>query len=665
MAESVFGKKSVGQKVRDEIEARSTSQGLLWSAKRFPWISIKSLSAEEGAYAILTSRTTDKLYWVDGSGRSVRPKPAVTGVAVKKQGELGTTRKATISITCFDDIQLEELQKSFLIPGVGCRVEWGWNQDCSGNQSPGPVGNPLTDPDAQVIADIRKQADTSTAYDGLQGIIANFSFNLTKSNTWECSVEVIAAAEAFSRASAIVQPDNCNTCARSYTGPDKKETIQSRSLLYTFLMDCFTDIERAQRIYQPALERVAKMDDNGTTISEFRYPGVDRDQNGGEESGFWNGVQSVFASIFGTEETPEVYISWPTFEAAINLFAIPTTKQGEYSIGRLASPMDTKISYNSWLMSSDPRVCLLLGNQKTYFSFQGIERSGGDSHELVPPQPRSICLNHIMVNVIYLMSVVRDLENGDSEQMSIHNLVTTVLNRINGVCGDMWDFQLINRTDVQSLRGPVLAVVDSKDYEADTVLVIPANPADSVVRDLKLEMKMTEQMKSQALFANGVQQATTTVGKGGCGANGFRLFGINTARSLNKAAPKAEKPPECHCDEGSKEAEKELTLFEWLNKLSEAVDDNNVSGLRNALIKKYAEYIKTGDDAHCKGMILPFEFGITLDGIGGFKFGQMITCNRIPSQVRDNYDWQVTTVEHNITVNDWTTTINTVCRFKA
>ena len=64
-------------------------------------------------------------------------------------------------------------------------------------------------------------------------------------------------------------------------------------------------------------------------------------------------------------------------------------------------------------------------------------------------------------------------------------------------------------------------------------------------------------------------------------------------------------------------------------------------------------------------MVLPFEFSFTLDGIGGFAFGQMVSCDRIPLEVREAYNFQVTSVEHSLTPNDWTTTVNTICRYKS
>jgi hypothetical protein len=55
-------------------------------------------------------------------------------------------------------------------------------------------------------------------------------------------------------------------------------------------------------------------------------------------------------------------------------------------------------------------------------------------------------------------------------------------------------------------------------------------------------------------------------------------------------------------------------------------------------------------------------FSATITGIGGFRWGQNVTCDRIPEEMRKVVRYQVTTVEHNVTPDDWVTTINTVAR---
>jgi hypothetical protein len=107
----------------------------------------------------------------------------------------------------------------------------------------------------------------------------------------------------------------------------------------------------------------------------------------------------------------------------------------------------------------------------------------------------------------------------------------------------------------------------------------------------------------------------------------------------------------------------------------------NVTACRTSLIESYnltdqdfvisrilpdsSKFVGSGANRqHCKGVPLPFNFSFTVDGIGGFEFGQMVSSDRIPPQIRKNFEWQITTVEHSITVNDWTTNVNTVCRYK-
>ena len=69
-----------------------------------------------------------------------------------------------------------------------------------------------------------------------------------------------------------------------------------------------------------------------------------------------------------------------------------------------------------------------------------------------------------------------------------------------------------------------------------------------------------------------------------------------------------------------------------------------------------------GISAYCASAALPMKFSATLTGIGGFRWGQTVTCDRLPDDMKRLSKYQVTTVEHDISPDDWTTTINTVAR---
>lgn len=66
-------------------------------------------------------------------------------------------------------------------------------------------------------------------------------------------------------------------------------------------------------------------------------------------------------------------------------------------------------------------------------------------------------------------------------------------------------------------------------------------------------------------------------------------------------------------------------------------------------------------------ILLPISLGITLDGIEGFEFGNLITTDWLPTKYFDNnqnprISFIITNVTHTITPNDWVTELETQCR---
>ena len=208
---------------------------------------------------------------------------------------------------------------------------------------------------------------------------------------------------------------------------------------------------------------------------------------------------------------------------------------------------------------------------------------------------------------------------------------------------------------------PTLSVVDIRKFEPAPVYKIPSLPGNSVIRDLKLDMQLTGAMKSQALYSNGAKQNASGAK---CDTVAFRPFGLAGDGAIkDNAKPRAADPPPCDC-ETSKQAGKseEKTQREIFDEMYACVDN----GTTGAAVSNVAEKTNGEDDVDekCSGVPLPFDFGFTCDGVGGFVFGQTITSDRIPPAIASAFDFQITTVEHEINVQDWTTTVSTVARFK-
>ena len=143
----------------------------------------------------------------------------------------------------------------------------------------------------------------------------------------------------------------------------------------------------------------------------------------------------------------------------------------------------------------------------------------------------------------------------------------------------------------------------------------------------------------------------------------FRAFGLSGGgyfKNLAKPQQKAEIPPSPCGGEEDKPAE----LSDLLDEIEDGVTDEACESAATRLHEMYEELAKKEAAANkpgqCQGILLPFDFGFTLDGISGFRWGTGISSTRIPQALKDALVWQITAAEHTVTANDWVTTITTV-----
>lgn len=637
MSSKLFGGKSVPGSVRAEIAARSGPRAIQWNAKKFPWIHVMSCSADCGLK--LTSQF-GPLY----EAGYKRPKPTVSKVSVKKQGELGTTRKATVGIVAYTDEQLVQLQACFFIPGMTVRVQWGWSVSATGVNAPAPITGCM--PDARAVCQMNAMsAGNPGAYEGLQGVVGNFKYGLTQEGYWDCEVEVIAASNAVATARMDTHDDD--DCAREYkqTDPktgDEKEVVAKRSSLYTKFFDLIHEFNVARGVIASTVGPIAA---GGAQIYKMRFEGEDRNEIGGSEQSFWS---------FGNYDTEEPFVSYGTLEAMINAYCIPTnggpSSPDKFVVGMIRSD-DIRLPATPSLDSTDPRICILNGGP---YSSQMLS-DGAKGPTAV--SGNEVILNNIMINVIFLCQEFDKVEKGDGLIMTF---IRNVLDRINKCCGGLWEFDFASSTEScdDPNRPPTVTVIDARKYKPGSTFSLPSLPDNSVLRDFKLDMKMTDQMKSQALYSNSSGQTT---GKSQCDLAKFEPFGL--VKGVDSAKPKAITKPKSDCGSSSAKA-KEPSLAELIAEVKDVVEDGTCSAAESAMAAAVAKEAGDSPAATCAGMVLPFEFSFTLDGMGGFRFGQLVTSDRIPSRVASKYDWQVTTSEHEVTIQDWTTTVQTVCRYK-
>jgi len=86
-----------------------------------------------------------------------------------------------------------------------------------------------------------------------------------------------------------------------------------------------------------------------------------------------------------------------------------------------------------------------------------------------------------------------------------------------------------------------------------------------------------------------------------------------------------------------------------------------------AALREYKMLLMNSKDpgtAKCfTGAPIPVTLSITMDGIKGFRAGNVFTISYLPKAYKDIV-FTVTKIQHTIQNNDWTTTLTTVCRLK-
>lgn len=722
---SYFQGKEVPKAVVDELKARSKQLAKVgsgdsrWAQSRQVWFKLTSLASVNGNTSIRSLSSKAPLQNIGNPNTALytapelRPnRPAVTSIKVTKQGQIGTSRKATVELTFFTDEQLAEWEPYLLVPGVSLRAEWGWSVGASEATQEEPILDSIV-LDSLASNAILEKVNKNPNYDGIQGPVTNFSYAV-EGDLWKVTVEFIGAATQL--ASQPINDANCGCACGEKDGEEEDTDIQLSNLEQNLL----------------AITRAGDEDISGATFTKLlasnpalrdlnfayvRFTGIDRTEKGEVDDGMMEGAERTTEEVFITLEALTILISRVTgtkrdgnsFINADGRFTFIDPSNSQYMV---VPTLDGDLP----TISVDPYVCLLPGQHEKLVGKTGLaneikeERNwlqaiGGLDIDTLKPRilkrnntidefynPSNSAegyIGKILVNIKHAYKVYKANESG-----TYSDFMLALLNDINDVTGNLWEFGVVNITDKQKKDANpyydnLLTIMDMKAAEKKTLVLQIRTKPDSynnptfapIARSISITSKLTDAMKSQALYGNA---ARGTKDVGNCEDRYTRLRGIGggvtkvdnqgrpyTEPSCTNTCVKSENPDK---DCGSSE-EKGLTPKSQFEKAMANLyfkrKDARVASAKEA----YKAYIATlnKDTAKpnpaCPTMAFPFELQLTLDGIGGFVWGQYITTDRLPNRYKagqtgkDQIVWQVTTVEHMIQPGKWETNISTLARY--
>lgn len=689
---NLFSPKAVPQATQDELNRRAgngtwnRSMGL-----NKTWIHMMSM-AENTPYEIASNL---KGFGDAYDAKYLRPKKTITSVKVSSKGAYGTTRRAIVELALYTDEILNEFSEAYLIPDMSVRLQWGWSSNVAGET---PTLYTEQSLDGVAIKTMNKQTANFPNYEGFQGRVVTWNIKLVPAeNVWEVSLELVGAADSVSETKITNVSSKCN-CEKEITGQtadgeDSSQTVvENSSTLSAALLELWDEPD-----YINTLK--ANLGGNGEWVAEtIKYPGFSRDETGQEDSG---GFMWIDADL----DAEETFISWGTAESLITRCSAQTWAKSNPSgfilDSRNAVLQVPKQEKGRWF-SADPRVCILPGGGLTFeepvewtdpivtagtvalaivtlgasAAVTGIgsgDANYGKSSGNCFIDDYRIRLTDIRVSTIHLLKRMKEFEQGEE---SVMKFIQTLLDDINKACGSVWEFAVIDITDEETALsgGPTqLGIVEVNSPELVSDFQFLATPGKGgFCREINLDLKMTDAMKTQALYGSGAGNKKLPA-TAPC-ASKFALLTKDLKKSKGKLdAPDV--PPDGHCANGDKcnenNGEDQGHITE---RLGSEVVGVNIDGAKKYLKEQKAlaeqetldkkSRTSNSPSAYCASTMLPLNFSAVVSGIGGFHWGQSVTCDRLPEDIRALTQYQVTAVEHSISVDDWTTTINTVARLK-
>ena len=671
-----FSLTAVPAGTQNELKARGDRQWDPSLGQAKTWIHIMSLAEGKTTTSVISTFED-----FAGAYANNRPKYVVNSFKISAKGEFGTTRQGSLSMTIFDDDSFNNIADAYCIPEMSVRVQFGWSVDSNGAAAPAPYTDAAlndTGLDSVAIKGMFDLAAASAIYEGYQGRVVGWDVKYKADvSAWDLTLDLVGAADSISETGLDYSSADCQ-CKKEITGEAAEQAAESTDVFgVATIVEQTSEFEGvAIQLYEdPAsLGSIASLKDAPNLLAEeIAYPGFSRDRDGTEDSDSW-------FTIAADLDARETFVSWGTVEAMFTrcsgqIFCegAPSSYVIDSSGVELKVPTTDKPSL--WF-SADPRVCILPGGGLLFqdpVATGGVSVVGaffdlfqGNSYGDEYPRPSGNCftspnsvkLVDIMVSTVHLNKRIKEFLNGDVKMMQGLN---TLLKDINVAVGGVWELECIDVSLNKGVPGLVnLAVVDVNDSEGVPSFTFVTQAGSGFCRDVQIDFKPSDGMKNQALYGN--QNNKNSSGTGGACSSRFMVYSMDGARNLGmKQNPDGSHPPTCNTDTCNPSNANEHPI----DALSKKVVQTTVNGALNYLReqKRLGDVKRLSEKGeYCNSPILPIGLGVTVSGIGGFRWGQGVTCDRLPPDVANRLKWQVTAVEHSISPDDWTTTIKTVGR---
>ncbi|WWT39331.1 hypothetical protein [Microcystis phage Mel-JY01] len=577
--------------------------------------------------------------------RNVPNKPLLTGLEISNEGTIGSLLKGKFSFIIYPKVtqygfDLGALEEAFFTPGNEVEVSWGWS-----------------------VAASQKKANTQA----FTGIIYNFDWQFNTDLSVTANVSIVSAA-GVSLGQSGDQSVKASTDTETPVDPLGSE-VRGTNLI-TVIDGDLAAITGSKQMSVGSKDVIPK-ENTVNKLLDYVCIGLPFQEQAETEN---KGTPA------GSVPPPVQKTFWYVKLGAVTEFANELVRRFEDTGSAVFSQLyeirsyGNETDYNELLKSAYPvdvyfpdPVMGSYGPSCSPFTESELTKDINDG----VVTPGTINIGNILLGTDYIKSVYKQFIEENATNIPYKNItkfIEELIKRINVATGDIYQlsaqlYEAIPTSDridsnPSSTDKAYLSIEDTNLSKIHTEKVVPYKFDATIFKPLIKNISISSKPPGPLATAAYAQARGAKQPRGG----DAELSKVKPSNSDVSTAKYSEKDVDAFAQE-QKAAE------DGINKMTtEAVasgfSENWGERFRGDLTKLKRSKA-TGNGTHwLNKAIYPVDLTLTIDGIAGFKFGDVISTSTIPKHYNLTYDmvFTITKISHTIKDGVWETVLNTKSR---
>ena len=525
-----------------------------------------------------------------------------------------------------------------------------------------------------------------------EGLVTQFDFQFTQDGTITATLSITGTSNVYTDISMLIDSDKAKTeDAPKPVSPEDIATITgSREDFYEILY------KRADVLRSELFTKILGLDRGAEYIIPYSNKDGDNPPNTDRFILFGEPYKPTHPTnlVAATPSPPEsLYARYITFGGLIHYINnyVLTKIQGSVTAPEITfSDTACYSNYYDGLVSADPDNILLLPGKTAVVSsavkntiptpdcntygdlvyYANVNNNLGTytvNNLNLPKWPGcydkvgsagKYYPSRIFINFTLIQDTINNLTNKGKEKFSVSTFISVMCGYIHNSTGGAIDLKLVSHP----LFTTKLMLMDHNFVDGgkinETQKVVPYSmpmfsnhPNGSVVRDFSFSAKLPESAKNLSYVLNSTDDVTEL------DIAPYMNFMYN-AQNKDQINKLQQKYRTAHDNIIQRLAEARIKFGE-----SPSIDE-----LQASLQKALAEYVKKPfpdfrKTSQMTAPIFPFDASVTLDGIHGFKYGDVLQFDALPLRYRMNTVFSIINISHTVNGNgEWITTLKCIMR---